>query len=499
MASLSEEVDNPERNLPLGVFLALGTAIIIYILGTLVMVGTIPPDELAGDLTPVATSAKYFLGEYGSLILSFAALLAFVSVANAGTLSASRYPLAMSRDNLLPHGFRKLSKFGTPLSAILITVLIVILIVAFLNPTGIAKLASAFQLLMFSLACLAVIVMRESRIPSYDPGYKSPLYPWMQLFGIFAPLILIVEMGWLPILFSIGLVLAGTIWFKYYAQRRVNRSGAIHHVFERWGRLRYDALDSELREILKEKGLRQEDPFDEIVTRSRVFDLEEETDFDDVVGIVSDWLHSIIPVRREEISKQFMEGTKIGLTPVTHGVALPHFRVENLEQAELVLVRAKHGVRIKVYDPVTHKEEKETAVNALFFLVSPEKNPAQHLRILAQIAGRVDDEGFINEWFSAEDEQQLKETLLHDERFLSLCVTSAASTKEMLHNALKDITIPGGCLVAMLRRGTQIIVPHGDTIFQEGDRLTIIGDKKGIENIRKKYPDGEVGRQLFKK
>jgi hypothetical protein len=41
----------------------------------------------------------------------------------------------------------------------------------------IAKLASAFQLLMFALICLAVVVMRESQIEAYDPGYRSPFYP----------------------------------------------------------------------------------------------------------------------------------------------------------------------------------------------------------------------------------------------------------------------------------------------------------------------------------
>ncbi len=52
-----------------------------------------------------------------------------------------------------------------------------------LDVEKIAKLASAFQLLIFALVCLAVIVMRESRIESYDPGYRSPGYPWMQIFG----------------------------------------------------------------------------------------------------------------------------------------------------------------------------------------------------------------------------------------------------------------------------------------------------------------------------
>jgi mannitol/fructose-specific phosphotransferase system IIA component (Ntr-type) len=457
------------------------------------MVGVVPIEELSGDLTPVASAARGFLGDVGAPILSVAALLAFISVANAGIMSASRYPLAMSRDQLFPHHLKKLSNFGTPIVSILLTVLLVILILVFLNPTGIAKLASAFQLLMFSIANFAVIVMRESRIQSYDPGYRSPLYPWMQIFGILSPLVLIVEMGFLTIIFSIALVVIGLLWFAFYGKKYVTRTGAIHHVFERLGRQRNENLDSELRGILKEKGLRQEDPFEDIIMRSKIFDIEEESTFEEVTEKVAHWLQSIIPLHANDIKKHFLDGTRIGMTPVTHGVALPHLRVEGMDKAEMVLLRSKPGINIKVYNPITHEQESESIVHAIFFLVSPEKNPTQHLRILAQIAGRVDEETFSEEWFQAEDEQEIKETLFHDERFLSLCISSGSSTSVLLNKSLKEVNLPEGCLVAMLRRGGNVIIPRGDTEFEEGDRITIIGDVKGLEEIKSKYPDGQVG------
>ena len=205
VASLSEEVQNPEKNIPMGVFLSLITTTLIYTVGTVIMVGVLPLNELKGSLTPVASSAKVFSGEIGLILLSVAAIMAFISVSNAGTLSASRYPLAMSRDHIFPKFLRKLNNNRIPVIAIIVTVALIILVLLFFDPTRIAKLASSFQLLMFALACFAVIVMRESHIQSYDPGYKSPLYPWMQIFGIIAPMVLIFEMGWVPILFTAGL------------------------------------------------------------------------------------------------------------------------------------------------------------------------------------------------------------------------------------------------------------------------------------------------------
>lgn len=92
VASLSEEVRDPERNLPRGVMLSVATAIGVYGLGTAVMVGVVPMERLAGDLTPVASAAGELFGRWGVEVVSAAALMAFVSVANAGILSASRYP-----------------------------------------------------------------------------------------------------------------------------------------------------------------------------------------------------------------------------------------------------------------------------------------------------------------------------------------------------------------------------------------------------------------------
>ena len=494
VASLSEEVKNPERNLPLGVFLSIFTAFIIYTLGTIVMVGLVPMEQLKGNLTPVAVAAQSLFGGVGEVVVTVAALMAFISVANAGTLSASRYPFAMSRDYLMPHFFQKLSNKGIPVISILLTVTVIIAILIFLDPTKIAKLASAFQLLMFALVSVGVIVMRESKLDSYDPGFKSPFYPWMQIIGIVSAFVLIFEMGFLSVAFSLGLIVAAVAWFYYYGRDKVKRSGAIYHVFERLGRGRYHGLDSELRGILKEKGLRKGDPFDEIVARSLVLDLDNKREFEEVVEKAAEWLSSLTYFSPKEIKEEFMEGTKIGMTPVTHGIALPHLRIPGLPEPELVIVRAKEGVHLTVNGPLTDHQDEEHFVNAIFFLVSPEDDPTQHLRILAQIAGRVDDESFPLEWNAANSEQELKEALLHDDNFVSLILNNSNNTREMIGRALKETRFPDGCLVALLRRGDRTIVPKGYTVMEEGDRLTIIGEPKGLRELHKIYADS-----MFKK
>ncbi|MCB9207876.1 MAG: amino acid permease [Ignavibacteriales bacterium] len=487
IASISEEIQNPEKNIPLGIFLALGTSFIVYALGTLIIIGVLPIDSIVNNLTAPASVQNVVFGNTGVIIISIAAIIAFVSVANSGILSASRYPLAMSRDHILPNFFRKLTRFDTPSFSLYITVGIIALVLISFDPSKIAKLASTFQLLVFAFICLAVIVMRESRIQSYDPGYKSPLYPWMQIFGIVASLFLISQLGLLSILFSVGLIVLGLAWYWNYSKNRVARTGAIYHIFERLGRQRYEALDSELRGILKEKGLRKEDPFEEIVVYGKYFEIDSPMNFEKVLEKTSEYLSSVIPYSSDEIIQQIMEGTKIGATPVTHGFALPHFRAEGIEKPELVLVRAPNGVSIDVFNPLTHEAEETKIVNGLFFLVSPEDNPTQHLRILAKIAGRLDDDDFINKWNNARNEIELKDALLFDEEFFSIVVRNESRTGKLIGAEIKTIEIPANCLITTIRRSGKTIIPKGNTILKELDRLIIIGDSDGIKELRNKY------------
>ncbi|MFV2007991.1 MAG: amino acid permease [Longimicrobiales bacterium] len=493
VASVAEEVKNPERNLPLGMFLAFGSIVAIYVVGTSVMVGVVGVDTLArdgGDLTPVATVAEAMVGPWGAVVMTVAAVLAFSSVANAGILAASRYPLAMGRDKVLPALFSHIGGRGTPTVGIAVTVGLILLSVTLFDPTKIAKLASAFLLTTFALACLAVIVMRESRIESYDPGYRSPFYPGLQILGILAAFWLIVNMGLLPTLFTGGLITFGAMWYTYYARDRVSREGAIFHVFERLGRQRYEGLDRELREIMKDRDPREADPVDELLTEACVLDLVGPMDFEDLAIEASQLLARDLPVPASELAAGFLRGTRMGVTPVSHGAALPHMRLNVLDRAYLALARVRLGVRFEGERDGMGRRSDETT-RAVFFLVGPETDPGRHLRILAQIARRVDQESFMPEWLGAESNEQLKEALFQRERIFVMTLGSDQQGSDLIGSKLSEVSLPDGTLIAMIRRGDDLIVPRGDTVLLDGDRVTVIGQAEGIRALRERY--GLVG------
>ena len=482
VASVAEEVRNPERNLPRGMFLALGSCLAIYALCTMVLVGVLPMEQLSMTSTPMADAAKVLRGNAGQAMLTAAAVMAFFSVANAGILSASRYPLAMARDGLMPKSFARLDSKGAPVAAILLTVGLVIASVLLLDPLKIAKLASAFLFVMFSLLCLSVIVMRESGLESYDPGYRTPFYPWIPFFGAFVPFAFISQMGPMPALFSLALVAGCVVWYWSYARPRVDRRGALFHVFARLGEQRHEELDGELRGILKEKGLRQDDPFNEIVFDSEVLDIDEIEGFDQLVDMAAKTLHQSTGLPLNLFVQGFREGTLTGATPVAKGVALPHMRMADITQAQMVMVRCRREIRILAGD-VFGQSSMSEKVHAVFFLVSPEDDPSQHLRMLAQIARRIDQDDFLPEWLGARNEVQLREVFLRNERYISVTIEHSGPSAELAEKTIADISLPDGSLVVAIRRQGHTLVPRGGSTLRYGDRLMIIGEPAAIAEL----------------
>lgn len=483
VASVSEEVDRPDRNIPLGMILSLLTATVVYVVGVAIMVAVLDAGELREDLTPVATAAEVFMPtRIGLFAVVAAAVAAFASTGNAGILSAARYPLAMSRDRLVWGRLSRLGRHGTPTAAIIATGATMVVFILLLDVRAIAGLASAFMLLIFGLMNLAVIVMRESGIDAYDPGFRSPAYPWTQLAGIAVTIVLVVEIGPLSALFTGGLAAACVAWYLLHARHRVTRDGAVYHIFERLGRRRDQGLDRELMGILAEQGVRGEDRFEEVVARAAVVELPPGSSYEQAVVRAAGRLAQRLATDPEALVQRFTEDVPMAVTPVSGGVALPYILLSDVPHPEMVIVRAQSGV-------VT--DDDSEPLYALFFMVGDRTRAGQALRILAQITAHADRDAFLRGWNVARDEQELKEVLLADDRFLSLHVRTHGPTEDLVGAALRDVDLPEGVLVALVSRDGRTIVPRGSTVLREGDRLTVIGDPDPLRALEDRY-DGRT-------
>ncbi len=499
VASIAEEIKNPERNIPLGMIISLIVTCLIYALGTFLMVSFINQKEFITDLTPVATLTSHVLtwmpSKIALVIVVISAVAAFASTGNAGIMSSSRYPLAMARDKLLPPVFsRQNKKTQMPVFSIVITSLIIIIIIIFVSTEDIAKMASTFQLLIFFFINFAVIIFRNSKIATYDPGYKSPLYPYMQVFGMISAFALIIYLGWEPTLFSVGLILLGIAWYNYYAKGKIKREGAIYHWFELLGKKKYEKIENEFLYIIKEKGLRENDQFDQLITNADISFVNKAMllnfktkPYTKLINSVANKISENIKVDKDELITQFLSVKSIDAEFIIPYVSIHFASFDKVDSPFAHIVIAPKGIRKKIAKDDISSED---TIHVFFFIVAPSNDHQLLLRILSRLLDITDRDNFHQAITSKQTAREVKEYLLHHERYISFRLQP--TNKACLYfigKKIKEIDLPKGLLIAIIERRGESITPGGDTVLLEEDILTILGQPEKLKEFKKKYFD----------
>ncbi len=227
VAAIAGEIKNPGKNLPRAMILSLFIMTIIYVSVAFVLVGNIPLSALQTDIKPIYTIARILGGSYVGYIAALIGVITLISMANSGVLAASRFPFAMAIDKLLPEFMGTIhSKYLTPVVTIVMTCFLMAMVILFLEVEKIAKLASAFMVMMFILVNACVIVLRETSAQWYKPPYRSPLYPFVQLFGILSGIALLILLGSGPMLAIVGIFVLGVVIYFFFG-KNATRTGIL--------------------------------------------------------------------------------------------------------------------------------------------------------------------------------------------------------------------------------------------------------------------------------
>lgn len=482
VASVAEEVENPDRNIPLGMTLSLLTATVLYTLGTVVLIKILPGEELFGSLTPIADAGRVFMGEWpfdiGVILIVIAAIAAFASTGNAGIMSASRYPYAMAKDKLVPEKLAELGKFKTPTFSILLTVVVMIVVIIIFDVASVAKLASAFQLLLFMLVCAAVMVMRESRIPTYKPGFKVPLYPWMPIAGILISFWLIIEMGTMAIAFTGMMVIACVVWYNTYASRRVERRGAIFHVHERLGRNAYEGLEHELMTIINDRTQAENLSYEAVIARSLVTDFRYgRYDFDQLVDLMAVEGEARYKIEPEQ-TRAVIATTPPIFRPISDGVRLTRYVDSRVTEPELFIFRFGPKARLEM------ELDNADDVHTLMVLLCPAKPAGLDMRIGGHLAEIVQGEGFERRWLSARSEAELNDVLVRDDHFLHVPIANLPRLKAQIGRPIGDLAGLGDVVVALIERGDKTMIATSDNVLMNGDVVALVGEPSDLMTLR---------------
>lgn len=407
IASISEEVKNPGKNIPYAMIAAFIVVSILYILVVSITVGLVKPQILKNSLIPISLGASTFSGKAGAIILALAGLTAYITTANAGILAASRSPMAMSKDNYLPKIFGQVHhKYRTPVISIIITSLIMIILILFLNLQNLVKLASTLMLLLFIFANISVIIMRESNIKSYRPKFKSPFYPYMQIFAVVAYFFLIAEMGELPLLLTLIFLLAGSSWYWIYVKGKIQkRDYAIIHLVERITAKEFvdTRLENELRDILWERDDILEDRFDKLIKEASILDFKKKMNYTDYFKEISKILSKQLKIKTSELYRLFLQREKESSTVIKEGLAIPHIIIQGKQKFVILLTRSKKGIKFP---------GQKKPVKIIFVLLGTQDERNFHLKALMSIAQVVQEIKFCEDWLNAGNVTQLKNTIL---------------------------------------------------------------------------------------
>jgi APA family basic amino acid/polyamine antiporter len=261
------------------------------------------------------------------------------------------------------------------------------------------------MIVLFMLVNASVIIMRESRIQSYRPVFKSPLYPYIHIIAIIAYALLIVQMGCIPLIVTAGFISVSAAWFSIYLYKRGTRQSALMHVVERVTdrELKSVTLEDELRDILLQRDEVVEDRFDKLIRECEIIDLQESSKADDVFRAISRILAAGLNADENVLFDKFLQRESEGTTVVQPGLAIPHIIVEGEKKFDIVLVRAREGVIFP------HAAEP---VKSIFALVGSKDERNYHLRALMAIAQIAQDENFEKNWLEARDTQAIRNLIL---------------------------------------------------------------------------------------
>ena len=413
--ALAGETKNPGRNLPLGMFLSLIVTSILYLLVIYVTIGVLDPGILRNTLTPISDGARVFSGTLFQKVVGIGAFLAFVSTANSSIMSASRYPMGMSTDKLLPSNFQKVNSRSVPYLSIAATGVFMIAAILFLRLELLVKVASTMLILLYILANVTVLLFRKSKIWSYQPKFRAPFYPYLQLLGIAGGILLLLEMGTFTIFLTMIFTLLSIVWYKAYVQKKVTRDSALLYVLEtllaKDKEIRSDDLALELRNIvvdrdkIKEKELYKnvlQQKFFEAIEQSEVMDIQELLTAEDFFKNVSELLSRKVDIEYDKLFAKFVEREKTFSAVIRKGIAIPHLLIKGKNVTNIILVRAKTGI--------VFPEDK--VVHTAFVVVSSVHDRRLHLKALADIVRITQDEEFSEKWLAAKTQEEFKKIII---------------------------------------------------------------------------------------
>jgi basic amino acid/polyamine antiporter, APA family len=220
------DVRDPERTIPRATMLGIVVAVLLYVLGTIVVMGVVPREELIESRAPFADAARMMWGSWAATGVAIAVMISSIGALNGWTLLMGQVPMAAAADRVFPAVFGRLSARGVPaigltISAGLATALVLV------QASGGAKFAAVYNMIV-SLSTLAAVIPYVfcALAPGLmaPRGGASPRITPAEVIAFLFSMFTVYGCGPEPVLYGLVLLLLGIP--VYVWQRREN--AAVH-------------------------------------------------------------------------------------------------------------------------------------------------------------------------------------------------------------------------------------------------------------------------------
>jgi len=227
----------------------------------------------------------------------------------------------------------------------------------------------------------------------------------MQILGIVGFGFLIIEMGREALLISCLLIVVAIFVYWFYGRIRTNREYALLHLIERVTakELTTYSLESELREIIRERDNITKDRLDHIVEKCIVLDIQKPLFIDQFFRQAADAMSGRLKLNSSVLFNLLVQREKETSTVLNSDLAIPHIIIDGEKTFEILLVRAREGIRFSDEYPDVH---------TVFVLVGTRDERNFHLRVLSSIAQIVQNPDFEKKWMTARNERALRDIIL---------------------------------------------------------------------------------------
>jgi len=180
--TVSEELKNPKRNLPLALIIAISCVTVLYVAFNFAIYRVLSFQEVvasieAGNYFLGTAVAQNVLGSTGAILVGAGMLISVFGATNGCVMVFPRSYYAMAKDGLFFRAIGDINpKTKTPANAIILSALVSIILIFFRNLNQLTSLVVLQGLIFNGLIFLSVIVFRR-KFPSLERPYRVWGYP----------------------------------------------------------------------------------------------------------------------------------------------------------------------------------------------------------------------------------------------------------------------------------------------------------------------------------